>query len=131
MKSQNTRHKKQVKTVDEYIRVFPREVAVKLKIIRKLVKKSAPKVEEVISYHMPAYKLNGMLLYFAAYEHHIGFYPYPSTVKAFQKYTTKYKTAKGSIQFPLDKPLPLSLIRKIVKFRIKEKLEKKFTLLNF
>ena len=106
------------KTVDEYIARAPKEVAQRLKTIREIVKKNAPGATEVISYGMPAFKLN---VYFAAHKNHIGLYPYPSAIKAFKKDSTKYKTATGSIQFPLDQKLPIALITKIVKYRVKEK----------
>lgn len=108
-------------TIDEYIQLFPKDVAARLQTIRKIVKKVAPDAQEVISYAMPAFKLNGLLLYFAAHTNHIGLYPYPSTMKKFQKELKQYKTAKSSIQFLNDKPLPLKLIEEIVKFRVKEK----------
>jgi uncharacterized protein YdhG (YjbR/CyaY superfamily) len=112
------------KDVDTYIAEFPKEVQKLLKEIRVTIKKAAPKAEESIGYGMPAYKLNGVLVYFAGYKKHIGFYPVPSGVEAFKKELSAYKGAKGSVQFPLDEPLPLSLITKIVKYRAKENLEK-------
>lgn len=104
--------------VDAYITTFPEATQQKLEQLRAAVKKAAPKAEEVISYGMPAYKLNGMLVYFAGYKAHIGFYPTPSGIEAFKKELSVYKGAKGSVQFPLDKALPLALISKIVKFRV-------------
>lgn len=118
MKSE--RYNKNIKTVDGYIKNFPKDIAVKLESIRKIVKKSAPQVEEKISYGMPGYKLGGMLVYFAAWKQHIALYAMPSGTKAFPKELAQYKTSKGTIQFPLDKKLPLGLIEKIVKFRVKE-----------
>lgn len=118
------RYKKQIETVDDYIKAFPRDVALKLESIREAVRKSAPKAQETISYYMPAFKLHGMLLYFAAFSRHIGFYPLTSAIKEFRKELSNYKTAKGSIQFPLNRPVPLSLIKKIVKFRVHENMEK-------
>lgn len=112
------------KTIGEYIAKTPRPVAARLRIMRDIVKKAAPKAEEVISYGMPAFKLNGLLLYFAAHQHHIGLYPYTSTISHFKKDLSKYDHAKGSIQFPHDKPLPVALIRKMVKFRVMEKAKK-------
>ena len=111
-------------TVDEYIAVFPKEVQKLLQQVRTTIKKAALTAEEVINYGMPAYKLNGMLVYFAGYKNHIGFYPVPSGMKAFEKELSKYKSGKGSAQFPIDQPLPLALVTKIVKFRVKENLEK-------
>jgi len=116
--------KKQFKTIDEYIRSFPKDVRDKLLIFRKTVQKAAPEAEETISYQMPTFTLNGNLVHFAAFKNHIGFYPFPSSVKSFKKELTKYKTAKGSIQFPMDQKLPLTLIRKVVKYRVKENLKK-------
>ena len=92
--------------------------------MRATIKKAAPKAEEVISYGMPAYRLDGVLVYFAGYGKHIGFYPTGRGVAAFQQELTKYKTSKGAIQFPLDKPLPLALITKIVRFRVKDNLDR-------
>ena len=110
-------------TVDEYIMGFPEETQKKLEQIRKAVKKLAPAAEEMISYGMPAFKLNGMLVFYAGYEKHIGFYPTPSGIEAFKKELSVYKNAKGSVQFPLDKPLPMTLINNMVKFRIAKNLE--------
>ncbi len=115
---------KKPKDVDEYISWFPAETQKLLKQIRAIIRKAAPKAEEVISYNMPAYKLNGMLAFFAAYPRHIGFYPIPSGLAAFRKELSVYKQGKGSVQFPLDKPLPVGLITRIVKFRVKENLQK-------
>ena len=108
------------KNTDDYIRQFPEKQQAALEQIRKAIKAAAPAAEEVISYQMPAYKQNGMLVYFAGYENHVGFYPTPSGIEAFKKELAVYKGAKGSVQFPIDKPLPLGLIKKIVQFRIKE-----------
>jgi uncharacterized protein YdhG (YjbR/CyaY superfamily) len=110
--------------VDEYINAQPANVRTKLKQIRQTIKIAAPEAEEVISYNMPAYKYNGMLVFFAAFKNHIGFYPAPRGIEAFKKELSAYKGAKGSVQFPLDKPIPLGLISKIVKFRMKENKKK-------
>lgn len=116
---------KTYKNVSAYIATFPKETAAKLTALRALVQKSAPKAEEKIAYGMPAYKLAGRpLVYFAAFKKHIGFFPTPSAVEYFKKELVGYKTSKGTIQFPLDKPLPLPLIKKIVLFRVKENLAK-------
>lgn len=112
------------KDIDSYIAGQVPDVRARLEQIRQVVKTSAPKAEEVISYGMPAFKYHGMLVYFAAFKNHIGFYALPSGNEAFQKELSAYKQGKGSIQFPLDKPVPLALIKKIVKFRVKENLEK-------
>jgi uncharacterized protein YdhG (YjbR/CyaY superfamily) len=111
--------------IDEYISFHPESVRVQLEKLRQTIHKAAPKAEEVISYQMPAFKLNGMLVYFAAYKSHIGFYPTGSVIAAFKKELAKYETLKGTVRFPIDKPLPLGLIGKMVKFRVKENLEKK------
>jgi uncharacterized protein YdhG (YjbR/CyaY superfamily) len=123
-RSEDMLERKKYDTIDEYISSFPKDVQKKLKEIRELVKKEAPHAEEKISYMMPAFYLEGILLYFAGYDRHIGFYPLPSGLNAFKEEISKYKNSKGAVQFPLDKPLPLPLIRKIVKFRIKENLSK-------
>ena len=110
--------------IDEYISGFPKETQKILEQLRATIKKTAPNAEEVISYAIPAFKLNGMLVWFAAYSNHIGFYPRGSGVEAFKKELSIYKSAKGSVQFPLDKALPWALITKIVKFRVAENLLK-------
>jgi uncharacterized protein YdhG (YjbR/CyaY superfamily) len=110
--------------VDSYIASYPPKVAKLLKQLRAIIKKSAPGAEESISYMMPAYKLDGPLVYFGGYDKHIGFYPTGSGVAAFKKEISVYKHSKGAVQFPLDQPLPLALIEKMVKFRVKENLIK-------
>ncbi|MGB4775987.1 MAG: DUF1801 domain-containing protein [Daejeonella sp.] len=110
--------------IDEYISAFPKETQLLLEQLRATIKKTAPEAEGVISYAMPAFRFNGMLVYFAAYSKHIGFYPGASGIAAFKKELSIYKGAKGSVQFPLDKPLPLELVSKIVKFRVEENLQK-------
>jgi uncharacterized protein YdhG (YjbR/CyaY superfamily) len=106
------------KTVDEYISSFPPSTKNILKELRNTIRQAAPDAKESIGYNMPAYKLNGPVVYFAAYKNHIGFYPIPSGIEAFKKELSVYKMAKGSVQFPIDEPLPLKLIRDIVKFRV-------------
>lgn len=113
--------------VDTYIQGFPKEVRVLLETMRFTIKKAAPDAEEIIKYAMPTFFLHGNLVHFAAYKQHIGFYPAPSGLKAFEKEIARYKNSKGAVQFPLDKPLPLSLVSKIVKFRVKENTEKMVT----
>jgi uncharacterized protein YdhG (YjbR/CyaY superfamily)/TfoX/Sxy family transcriptional regulator of competence genes len=115
---------KSINPIDKYITTFPIAIQKLLEQLRQTILKTAPKAQEVISYKIPAYKYHGMLVYFAGYENHIGFYPTPSGIEKFKKELSEYKTAKGSIQFPIDKPLPLKLISKIVKFRVKENQEK-------
>ena len=112
------------KTIDEYIAGFPPETQKILQKLRKTIRKAAPDAEEKISYQMPAFSLKGILVYFAAYKNHIGFYPTASGIEAFKEEISGYKWAKGSVQFPIDKPLPLDLINQIVKFRVIENLEK-------
>ena len=120
MKSQTAK----IIDVDSYISSFPEGTAKLLGQLRAIIVKTAPEADEVISYNMPAYKFHGMLIYFSGYEHHIGLYPMPDAVEAFKKELSIYKTAKGSVQLPLDKPLPVALIKKIVAFRKKQNLEK-------
>ena len=113
--------KKQFKTIDAYIQTFPKDVQTILQKVRKTIQKAAPDAVETISYQMPTFKLNGKgLVYFAAYEKHIGFYPIPSGMKAFEKQLAPYKQGKGSVQFPIDQPIPYDLVRRIVVFRAKE-----------
>jgi len=111
---------KQYQTIDEYIKSFPGDIQARLKQLRALIRRVAPEAQEKISYQMPTFYLNGNLVHFAAYPKHIGFYPTPSGIEAFQKELSKYKSSKGAVQFPLDAPLPLKLIERIVKFRVKE-----------
>lgn len=113
-----------VKDTDEYIFQFPEEVQAKLQELRSIIIQAAPEAEETISYAMPAYKLKGILVYFACHKNHIGFYPASSGIANFEKELSGYKTSKGTIQFPLDKPLPLDLIKMIVEFRVTENLQK-------
>lgn len=112
------------KTVDEYHATFPASTKAKLQQMRSTIKKAAPKAEEVISYNMPAYRQDGMLVFYAGYKGHIGFYPGAGGIEAFKKELSVYKGAKGSVQFPLDQPLPLSLVTQIVKFRVAQNTEK-------
>lgn len=110
--------------IDEYIAGFPNKVQEILQKIRMAIRKGAPDAEERISYQMPAFALNGNLVYFAAHKSHIGFYPTSSGIKKFQKELSAYEGSRGTVRFPFDKPIPLGLISKIVKFRVKENLEK-------
>ena len=112
------------KTVDEYLNSVPASTRDILEKLREIILKSAPKAEEVISYNMPAIKLNGILVWYAAYKKHIGFYPSASPIKIFKEELIIYKTSKGAIQFPIDKPLPMALIKKIVKHRVLSNSEK-------
>ncbi len=116
--------RKTPKSFDDYLDRFPKEVQQRLQKMRLTVKKAAPQAREKISYGIPAFTLNGMLVWFAAFKKHIGFYPRTSAIAAFKKELSRYKGAKGSVQFPFDKPLPLPLISHIVKFRVKENLSR-------
>ena len=107
-------------SVDAYISTFPSDTQNKLQTLRQCIRKAAPKAEEIISYRMPAYRYHGVLVYFAGYKNHIGFYPTGSGVQEFKKELSVYKGAKGSVQFPLDQPIPTTLIARIVKFRLRE-----------
>jgi len=111
-------------SVENYIKAFPQDVQVKLNALRVLVRKCAPEASEKISYQMPTFYLHGNLVHFAAHTKHIGFYPTPSGVANFEDELSNYKHAKGSIQFPLDEPLPMGLIERIVRFRVEENLSK-------
>lgn len=107
--------------IEAYIQQFPESTQVILRNIRELIKENAPDAEELFAYGMPAYKTNNRpLVYFAAFKNHIGFYATPSGHSKFQEELSKYKQGKGSVQFPLDKPIPYKLIEKIVKFRVTE-----------
>ena len=120
-----TTSKKQLSTIDEYIETFQNDVQSILEKMRQTIKKAAPEAVEAISYQMPTFKLNGKnLVHFAAFKNHIGFYPIPSGIEAFKKELSLYKQGKGSVQFPIDKPIPYDLVEKIVKYRVKENLEK-------
>jgi uncharacterized protein YdhG (YjbR/CyaY superfamily) len=110
--------------IDEYITGFSKDVQEILAVLRTAIRKAAPAAEEGISYQMPVFKLEGNLVYFAAFKNHIGFYPTSSGIKAFEKDLSRYKWARGSVQFPIDKPLPLGLVVRIVKYRVKENLMK-------
>lgn len=113
------------KTTDEYIAGFPVDIQLILNQIRAIILQAAPEAEESISYGMPAYKLKGkVLVYFAGFKNHIGFYATPSGHTEFAKELSKYKQGKGSVQFPLSQPIPYELIAQIVEFRVFENLEK-------
>lgn len=115
---------KQFKTINAYIRSFPPETQAILEQIRGIIREAAPKAKEAISYGMPTFKLNGNLVHFAAFKKHIGLYPTPSGTDTFKIELLPYKSGKGSIQFPLDQPIPYDLIRKIVTFRVTEQKKK-------
>ena len=111
-------------TIDEYIAGFSTDIQKVLEQVRTTIKTAAPDAQEAIKYAMPTFVLNGNLVHFAAFKNHIGFYSTPSEHPAFKDELSAYKGAKGSVQFPLDKPIPLDLITRIVEFRAKENLEK-------
>jgi uncharacterized protein YdhG (YjbR/CyaY superfamily) len=111
-------------TIDEYIATFPPEVQKKLEELRGTIKACAPEAQEKISYQMPAFALKGILVYFAAHKNHIGFYPTSSGIRAFQHEIAQYGSSKGAVRFPFDRPLPLDLIRAIVRFRVAENQKK-------
>ena len=112
------------KTIAEYIAAFPDEIQEILEKIRMTIRQAAPEAQETVSYQMPTFTLKGILVHFAAHKKHIGFYPTPTGIEKFKKELSFYEGAKGSVQFPLEKPIPYELISKIVKFRVKENLEK-------
>ncbi len=111
--------------MDEYIGSFPKDIRVRLEKMRRTIQQAAPGATEAISYQIPTFKLNGNLVHFAAFKNHLGFYPASSGVAAFKKELASYAAAKGSIRFPLDKPIPFGLVRRIVEFRVKENLKTK------
>ena len=112
------------KDIDKYIAGFPDDVQEILQKIRRTIRKAAPGAEEAIKYRMPTFTLKGNLVHFAAFQKNIGFYPVPTAIEAFKKELSVYEGGKGSVQFPLDKPIPYGLIGKIVKFRVKENLKR-------
>ncbi len=118
-----TPKKARPKTITEYINAAPKEARKKLREMRACIRTSAPGAKESLKWGMPAFSYRRILVTFAAFQHHIGFYPTPSAVSAFVKDLSKFATAKGSIQFPLEKPLPLPLIRKMTAFRVRESIE--------
>jgi uncharacterized protein YdhG (YjbR/CyaY superfamily) len=110
--------------IDEYIARFPKDVQLILQKIRETIKKAAPDAVEAISYQMPTFKLHGNLVHFAGYKNHIGFYPVPSGIEKFKAELSVYKQGKGSVQYPLDQPIPYDLITRIVKYRVEENMKK-------
>jgi uncharacterized protein YdhG (YjbR/CyaY superfamily) len=117
--------RKTPKDFDDYADRFPREVQQLLRKMRLTIRKAAPKAAEKISYGIPAFTFNGMLVWFAAFRGHMGFYPGAGAVATFKKELSAYKRAKGSVQFPLDQPLPLAVVSRMVKYRVKQNLRKK------
>lgn len=112
------------RTIDEYIAGFPQEIQEVLERVRTTIRTAAPGAQETIKYQIPTYTLKGNLVHFAAFKKHIGFYPAPTGIVKFKDELSPYEGAKGSVQFPLDKPIPFALISEIVKFRVEENLEK-------
>ena len=114
---------RQFVTIDEYIGTFPPGVQHILEQMRETIHETAPEADEAIKYGIPTFTLNGNLVHFAAFQRHIGFYPTPSAIEAFKDELSPYKTAKGSVQFPIDAPVPFDLVRRMVQFRVKESLQ--------
>jgi len=117
-------HKNSFTNIDEYIALFPEKIQELLRQIRTTIQSAAPEATEKISYQMPTFFFNGNLVHFAAFKNHIGFYPAPSGIESFKNELSLYEGSKGAIRFPMDKPLPLDLIKRIVEYRVKENLKK-------
>lgn len=113
------------KTIDEYKAAFPKNLQIILEEMRQAIREAAPEAEEAISYRMPAFRLKGILVYFAAFKNHIGFYPTSSAIEAFKEKLSDYETSKGTVRFPINEPIPFDLIKQMVKFRARENLSKK------
>ena len=120
-----TTSKDKLQTVDDYLSFLPEHTREIMQSLRKAIREAAPAASEIISYKMPAFKMNNILVWYGAFKNHVGFFPTAEAIEVFKKELSEYKTSKGTIQFPLDEPLPLSLIKKIVKHRIKEVQKKK------
>ncbi len=116
---------KNVHTIDEYIKTYPKETQVVLEQLRQTIQKAAPEAKESIAYGIPTFKLHGNLVHFGGYKNHIGFYPAPSGIEEFKKELSVYQTGKGTLAFPIDKPLPLDLVTRVVKFRVSQNQLKK------
>lgn len=114
-----------ITTIDKYIRTFPHDTRRILERLKEIVHEAAPDAQEAIRYGIPTFRLNGNLVHFAAYRDHIGFYPAPSGIEAFRDELAPYIHGKGTVRFPIDKPIPYDLVRKIVTYRVKENREKK------
>jgi len=112
--------KKKFVTIDDYLKSFPAKVQKILKQVRQVIREAAPDAEETINYQIPTFRLNGNLVHFAAFKNHIGFYPGSKAIEYFSKEFAKFKSSKGAVQFPIDRPMPLALIIKIVKHRMRE-----------
>ena len=115
---------KTFQTIDSYIKSFPKEIQETLQIMHQTIKKAAPQAEEAIKYGIPTFIMHGNLVHFGGFKKHVGFFPTPAAITAFKSELQKYKTTKGTIQFPWEEPLPLGLITKIVKFRVRQNKEK-------
>jgi uncharacterized protein YdhG (YjbR/CyaY superfamily) len=115
--------KKEFKSVDEYIATFPKNVQTILEEVRRTIRDAAPDAKETISYQMPAFKQNGILVWFAAHKNHIGFYPRATAMEAFKEKLSAYEISKGTVKFPLNEPIPFDLIKEVVRFRVKENLD--------
>jgi uncharacterized protein YdhG (YjbR/CyaY superfamily) len=118
-------NQKAANTIDEYIARFPKNIQEILEGLRQAIRETAPDAKEVISYQMPAFKQNGILVWFAAFKNHTGFFPKASAIEAFKNRLAPYQISKGTVRFPLNEPLPFDLIKEIVKFRVKEDSNKK------
>jgi len=117
--------RKHFETIDEYIAMFPRDVQAILEELRQAIRDETPEAEETISYGIPTFDLNGRhLVHFAAYKNHVGFYPTSSGISAFRKELSSYEVSKGTVRFPIGEPIPLELVKKIVRYRVKENLGK-------
>jgi uncharacterized protein YdhG (YjbR/CyaY superfamily) len=116
--------RKRFETIDEYISSFPKPIQDVLEELRHVIREETPDAEEAMSYQIPTFKLNGNLVHFAAFKNHIGFYPTSSGIEAFKKELTPYEMSKGTVKFPLNKPIPMDLVRKIVRYRVRENVEK-------
>ncbi len=117
--------KKSFKTIDEYILSFPKNVQNILQELRQVIRETAPEAEEAISYQMPAFRLNGILVYFAAFKNHISFFPTSSAIEEFKEKLSPYEISKGTVRFPMNEPIPFDLIKEMLRFRVKENLSKK------
>ncbi|HNI28239.1 MAG TPA: DUF1801 domain-containing protein [Leptospiraceae bacterium] len=116
--------KQSIESVDSYVQSSPPEIQKKLRQLRSMIRSAAPAAVEKISYRMPTFFLNGNLVYFAAFKNHIGFYPGSKAIEKFSKELASYEGSKGTVRFPFDSPIPAALIKKIVRYRVKENLEK-------
>jgi uncharacterized protein YdhG (YjbR/CyaY superfamily) len=114
----------QIRTMDEYIAQFPKNIRDILEELRRVIHETAPDAEEAMRYGIPTFRFRGNLVHFAAFKDHIGFYPAPSAINAFNKELSRYKRSKGTVQFPIDEPVPFALVKEIVRYRLKENREK-------